>query len=121
MTTRIDEVPEFTEHFRKYGFDWMIRAPGRYIEVLVLEFYKAYKCKLIRLFPWGMLWNGCEPVASLVIKGVYVDISSQTIKRFLYGPAYQAPANTAKMDYRIEKMRKITNQTLGMDEKMLMF
>lgn len=57
MTIWMDKVPEFAEHFRQYGFDWMIRAQGIYSKVLVWEFYTAYKGELMRLYPQG---NGKE-------------------------------------------------------------
>lgn len=37
--TRMVDLPEFKNHFRQYGFGWMMRALGRYSEVLVREFY----------------------------------------------------------------------------------
>ncbi|KAF3657919.1 hypothetical protein FXO38_13480 [Capsicum annuum] len=112
MTIGFDEVPEFTKYFKKYGFDWMIRAPSRYSEVIVRESYIAYKSELIRLYLEGMLWKGGKPITFLEIRGFCVDISLQTIRIFLYGSAYQDPAKIAEMDYRMAKIRKITNQTL---------
>lgn len=73
------------------------------------------------MVPQGMLWKKGEPITSLIIRGVRVDISLWTIRRFLYGPKYQALANTGEMDYQMAKIRKITNQVLDTDDKMVMF
>lgn len=35
MTTRMDELHNFTECFRLYEFNKMLRAPGKYSEVLI--------------------------------------------------------------------------------------
>lgn len=96
-------------------------APGRYSEVLVQEFYVSYKGEMMRLYPQEILWKRGKPITFFVIRGVRVDNSSQTIERFLYGLVYQASANTDEMDYRMAKMRQITNQTLGTEDKMVMF
>lgn len=49
MTTMgITKVPEFEERFRNYGFDLLMRDPGRYIEVLGWKFYAVYKEELQR-------------------------------------------------------------------------
>lgn len=50
-----------------------------------------------------------------------MDISLQTIRRFLCDLKYQASDNTTKIDYRTTEMRKITNQTLGTNDKLVMF
>lgn len=39
----------------------------------------------------------------------------------MYGPEYQDLINTSEMDYRMEKMRKITKKTLGFEDKMVFF
>lgn len=42
-TIGMAELPEFVESFRNYGFNYMMRAPGKYSEVLIHEFYAKYK------------------------------------------------------------------------------
>lgn len=29
------EIPKFEEHFKQYGFEWMMRVPEKYSEALV--------------------------------------------------------------------------------------
>lgn len=41
--TWMAKLPEFAEHFKDYGFNSMMRAPGKYSEVFVHEFYIVYK------------------------------------------------------------------------------
>lgn len=47
-TIGMSELLEFAECFRHYEFHCMIRATGRYIEVLIQDFYIAYKGKMQR-------------------------------------------------------------------------
>lgn len=67
MTTGIDELPEFVEHFRLYGFDGMMRALGKYSEVLFYEFYAIFKGELMRQYLQGMLSLVGDPISSLMI------------------------------------------------------
>lgn len=87
----------------------MTSASRKYSEVLVHEFYTAYKGELQSLYPQGQLWKGGKLIALLMIRGVWVDIYPCIIERFLYRPEYQAPINTRGMDYRMDNMKKITN------------
>lgn len=41
-TTGMIELPRFEDHFKKYASTWMTRAPEKYSDVLVREFYAAY-------------------------------------------------------------------------------
>lgn len=72
-------------------------------------------------YPQGMLWKGGEPIASLMIQGVYADISPQDHWDILYGLEYQALTSTTKMDYKEVEIMKITNQTLGIKDKIAIF
>lgn len=105
-TTVMEELPEFAECFQQYGFNQMMREPRRYSKVLIHEFYIANKEELQRQYPKGMLWKGGELITSIMIHGIWVDISAQTIERFLYALKYQAPANTGEIDYMVEEMIK---------------
>ncbi|KAF3661265.1 hypothetical protein FXO38_11785 [Capsicum annuum] len=51
----------------------MTRAPRKYSEVLVREFYAAYKGELQRQYPQGQLQKSGDPIESLMIRGVRVD------------------------------------------------
>lgn len=96
----------------------MTRAPNRYSFALVQVFYEAYKGELRRYYPQGQLWKSSDPIASLFTWEVWVKISTFTISRFLYGPNYRLSVNIRQMDYKLEKMRKITQIQLGMEDKM---
>lgn len=67
------------------------------------------------------LWKGGDPIALLTIQQMQVEIYLSTIGRFLYGPEYQALANTEEMDYQMELIRKIAQRKLGSEEKMEFF
>ncbi|KAF3671307.1 hypothetical protein FXO38_06638 [Capsicum annuum] len=78
MTTMgMVELPIFKERFRKYGFGWMIRASGRYSEVLFCKFYTAYKGELMRQYPQCMLSKGGEPIAFLMIRDKEASLNSK--------------------------------------------
>lgn len=66
-TTEMAELPELAEQFRTYGFEWMMREPRQYSEVLVREFYVAYKGKYMGQYPQKMLWMGGNPITFLII------------------------------------------------------
>lgn len=66
-TTWMDELPEFAKHFRQYGFDQMMRDPRKHSEVLIYDFYTTYNCDLMQHYPQDMLYNGGDPVSSLMI------------------------------------------------------
>lgn len=42
------EIPIFKVHFKQYGFELMITVLKKYSEVIVREFYTAYKNELKR-------------------------------------------------------------------------
>ncbi|KAF3648901.1 hypothetical protein FXO38_17947 [Capsicum annuum] len=42
-TIGMSELPEFEERFWQYKFEWMMRVPKKYSDVLVYEFYATYK------------------------------------------------------------------------------
>lgn len=64
------------------------------------------------------MWKCGDPIASLTIQGVRIDISLYTTSRFLYRPYYLPPVNAGEMDYQMEEIRKITWKKLGWNEKM---
>lgn len=68
------------------------------------EFYVAYQIELKRVHPQGMLLKGGDPLLSVLIRGVRVNISTQTISRFLHGLDFQLPANTAEIDHHMDEM-----------------
>lgn len=45
-TTWMMELPRFEKHFKKYRFEWMMRAPDKYSDMPAREFYAAYKGEL---------------------------------------------------------------------------
>lgn len=47
-TTGMMAFHRFEESFHRYEFQWMITTPGKYSEVLVIEFYVAPKGELKR-------------------------------------------------------------------------
>lgn len=71
----MSELPGFEERFRQYSFEWKTRALGKYSKVLIREFYTAYKGKLQSQHLQVQSWKGGEPIKSLLIRGVWVDIS----------------------------------------------
>lgn len=73
------ELPRFKKHFKQYGFKWMKRVPRKYSDVLVKEFYAAYKVKLKIQYPQVQLWKGGDLVPFVMVQGVRVDISPHTI------------------------------------------
>lgn len=93
----------------------------KYSEVLFREFYAMYKVERQRQYRQGQLWRGGELITLLVIQDIRVDISPHTIKRFLYGSEYQAPANTGEIDNQMEDLRKITRKILGLENEMVNF
>lgn len=97
------ELPVFEKHSWQYEFDWIIKAPIKYSEVLVIEFYTTYKGELQWQYPQGQLWKRGNPITSLMIRGVWVDIFLQTIGRFLYGLDYQASTNTIDIEFIMYK------------------
>lgn len=109
-TTGMIELLRFKAYFKQYGFKWMTRAPKKYSEVLVREFYAAYKNELKRQYPHGQLWKSGDPIPLLTIRGVRVDISLCTIGQFLHGLDYQPPVNIGEMYYHLEEMQKIVQK-----------
>lgn len=82
VATGMAELPRLDEKVKQYGFEWMTRVPGRYSPALVGEFYVVYKVELQRQYPHIYLWRGCDPISSLFIQGVQVNIFSYAISRF---------------------------------------
>lgn len=75
-TTRMMELPGYEKNFKQYRFEWMMRAPEKYNDVLLREIYIAYKGELkrqrlfgdaVRYFPmhyWHIVvWTGLSAVS----------------------------------------------------------
>lgn len=118
ITTKMAEFPKFEEKFRQYKFIQMTRVPDKYIPALVQEFYAAYKEELQRKYPQGQLWRGRDPIILLFIHGVRIDVPSCTIAKFLYELDYQPLVNIGEIDFRLGKIRKITQKQMGLEGKL---
>lgn len=99
----------------------MTTAPGRLSPPLVWELYVTYRGELKRQYPYRNLLNGGEPITLLIIRGVYVNNSSNNILRFWHALDFQEPINTAKIEYHIDKMFQVTRIKVGITEKMVHF
>lgn len=58
---------------------------------------------------------------NMIIKGVRVDISTQTISRFLHGLDFQLPTNTVEMDYPMDEMQKVKTKQNNLEDKLTHF
>lgn len=84
------------------------------------EFYAEYNGKLKRQYLQGNLWSG-DPITPLTIQELWMNISPMTISRFLNRPSFQLLVNTDNMDYRMDKIWKITQNNLGSEDKIRHF
>lgn len=62
-----------------------------------------------------------NPITPLTILGVRVNISRPTISQFFNGPNFHPLVNTSEIDYRMDKIQKITKKQLGSEDKMRHF
>lgn len=69
----------------------------------------------------GHLWKGGDQLRGLIIRGVRVNISTQTISQMLYGPEFLQPANTLRIDFCIVEMQKIKRKQIRTDDKFIYF
>lgn len=72
----MSEMPEFEVLFKKYHFKWMTRESDRYSPTPVQEFSVTYLMVLRRIHLQVFIWNGGDPLCSLMIWGVWVNVST---------------------------------------------
>lgn len=58
---------------------------------------------------------------TLMVRGVRVSISTQTISKFPYQPNFQVLANTAEIDYRMDEILKVKIKQIGLEYKVVRF
>lgn len=58
---------------------------------------------------------------TLIIRGVWVNISMKTISRFLNRLEFELLANMTKIDYHMEEMQKKKAMNIGYEDKMFHF
>lgn len=73
--------------------------------------------ELKHVYPYGILWNGGDPLFSVLLKGVWVNISTQIISKFLCRLDFQLLANTSEIDHHIERMQKVNSKTIKLEDK----
>ncbi|KAG5610301.1 hypothetical protein H5410_021582, partial [Solanum commersonii] len=102
LTGSLHTIPDIHRLFNLHKCDWIARDSGTYSEEIVREFYASYAATLR-----GSISKRSKPLAqapftSTLVRGCPVDISSATIRRFLYGPiaGHSWSLNTTEFDYR---------------------
>lgn len=90
----------------------MTLVPGNFSSTLVQEFCTVYKGELEREYPQGKLWKGGDPITSLTIYGVRMNISPRTILRILHGPNFQPPGNTVEIEYYMDVIWKVIKKKM---------
>ena len=94
-------MPKIHKLFTWHRLEWTARPFGRYSEEMGLRVYASYVATLRSEIHWWAAPAKQVPLEQ-VARGVQVDISLPTIRRFLYGEsadATQTP-HTAEFDYR---------------------
>lgn len=115
------EIPWFASRFQPYGFQWMTTMPGKFSPTLVWEFYITYKGELMRQYPLGNLQKYGDPITSMTIHGVQVNISLNIISIFLHGTGFQPPRNIAEIKYCIDEIHKNTTKQIELVDKIMHF
>lgn len=113
----MSKLPRFEAKFWQYGFQWITIVLGNHSPTLVQKFYTVYKGELKRQYLQGNLWRGGDPITSLTVRRVRVNISLLTISWFLNGLSLQPPVNTDDMDYCMDEMQKFTRKQLTSEDK----
>ena len=79
----------------------MAKELGSYSPILIREFYAAYAATLLNVVTEGgskkkkrAAATKLDPISQVQVRGVQVQISEETIMRFLYGPTFDAIIRT---------------------------
>ena len=84
----MDELRTLTDIwpvFERYGLGWMAQPSGRYSSELVREFYASYAASVDLGTPVGQKFILQPILTHVMVHGTHMDISEQTIHRFLFG------------------------------------
>ena len=91
--------------FEQYGLGWMTQPSRRYSSELVREFYASYVASVGLSTPVGQRYILQPVLTHVMVRGTRVDISEETIHRFLFGPDRPVPVSTAEFDHRLSTVR----------------
>uniref|UniRef100_M1DRN1 Putative plant transposon protein domain-containing protein n=1 Tax=Solanum tuberosum TaxID=4113 RepID=M1DRN1_SOLTU len=107
LTGSLHTVLDIHRLFNLHKCDWMSRDLGTYSEEMVREFYASYAATLCGLISKRSKPTAQDPLTSTMVRGCLVDISPDTINRFLYGPTtgHSWSVNATEFEYRWDIVR----------------
>lgn len=85
LTESLHIVPIVHDLFTCHQLEWKVRSVGPYSEDMVRELYASYVVTLRGPLDWRANPAMQAPITDIRVRGCRVDISSPTIRRFLYG------------------------------------
>uniref|UniRef100_M1DZA4 Integrase core domain containing protein n=1 Tax=Solanum tuberosum TaxID=4113 RepID=M1DZA4_SOLTU len=102
LTGSLHTIPDIHRLFQHHKCEWMGKELGTYSEKIVREFYASYTATLRGSIQRNANPRARTPLKDTLVRGFSVDISENTIHRFLYGPSpsHTWALNTAEFDYR---------------------